>query len=198
VHGIDFIPYNIIKQFKSDQIKSKLAITHVRGEIPPHVKPEIDLAVFNKYKTVFAGDLHGRSNSQLNIHYPGSPMVTSFHRSRVSGENGVFILDLDTQDFEWHELNLPQLIRKTISDETDAVPTSPDHTVYELEGNLTQLAGFKSSELIDKKITSGINSMPTLNLSGDLLDEVITYLKDVKGLEFIPEELISLFKEASR
>ena len=57
--------------------------THVRGEIPPHVVPEVDLERFDKFKTVFAGDLHAHENTQRNIVYPGSPMTTSFHRNEV-------------------------------------------------------------------------------------------------------------------
>ena len=45
--------------------------THVRGEIPPHVKPEVDLDRFEDFPIVFAGDLHAHSNSQRNIVYPG-------------------------------------------------------------------------------------------------------------------------------
>ena len=56
--------------------------THVRGEIPPHVKPEVDLDMFEDFPVVFAGDLHAHSNTQRNIVYPGSPMTTSFHRSK--------------------------------------------------------------------------------------------------------------------
>ena len=57
--------------------------THVRGEIPPHVKPEVDLDRFEDFPIVFAGDLHAHSNTQKNIVYPGSPMTTSFHRNKV-------------------------------------------------------------------------------------------------------------------
>ena len=31
--------------------------THVRGEIPPHVKPEVDLDRFNDFPVVFAGKI---------------------------------------------------------------------------------------------------------------------------------------------
>ena len=48
--------------------------THVRGEIPPHVTPEVNLERFDRFRTVFAGDLHAHENTQRNIVYPGSPM----------------------------------------------------------------------------------------------------------------------------
>ena len=62
---------------------SKPLFTHVRGEIPPHVKPEVELDRFEDFPVVFAGDLHAHSNTQKNIVYPGSPMTTSFHRKEV-------------------------------------------------------------------------------------------------------------------
>ena len=65
--------------------------THVRGEIPPHVTPEVDLSRFDKFKTVFAGDLHAHENTQRNIVYPGSPMTTSFHRNVV--KSGYILID---------------------------------------------------------------------------------------------------------
>ena len=39
--------------------------THVRGEIPPHVTPEVDLDRFDPFPVVFAGDLHAHSNLSL-------------------------------------------------------------------------------------------------------------------------------------
>ena len=41
VENMDFIPYNKLKQFEKDpfQILGDICFTHVRGEIPPHVKP---------------------------------------------------------------------------------------------------------------------------------------------------------------
>ena len=41
--------------------------THVRGEIPPHVKPEVDLDRFSEFPVVFAGDLHAHSLSLIHI-----------------------------------------------------------------------------------------------------------------------------------
>ena len=84
--GFGVLPYadlhrkNAIELFDT----KKPLFTHVRGEIPPHVKPEVDLDRFEDFPVVFAGDLHAHSNTQRNIVYPGSPMTTSFHRNEVS------------------------------------------------------------------------------------------------------------------
>ena len=92
--------------------KTKPLFTHVRGEIPPHVKPEIDLDLFEDFPIVFAGDLHSHSNTQRNIVYPGSPMTTSFHRNLV--KTGYILINENDWSWMWEEFHLPQLIRKTV------------------------------------------------------------------------------------
>jgi len=183
LYGIDFIPYGKIKTFKASDRKSDWAITHVRGEIPPHVSPEIDLSVFSGYTAVFAGDLHARSNSQLNILYPGSPMTTSFHRNLVSDENGMFVIDLDNRSYEWVELKLPQLLRKRVTSTQDMVKTNYHHTIYELEGDLEDLAKVTGKvDLLDKKITKDIGTPPSLDFQGDVAEELSLYLTTIKGI----------------
>jgi len=110
--------------------------THVRGEIPPHVVPEVDLTRFDKFKTVFAGDLHAHENTQRNIVYPGSPMTTSFHRNVV--KTGYLLID-DDWSWTWHEFDLPQLIRKTVDNVEEMVQTDFHHTIYEIEGDVQDL-----------------------------------------------------------
>ena len=102
--------------------------THVRGEIPPHVKPEVDLGRFDDFPVVFAGDLHAHSNTQRNIVYPGSPMTTSFHRQEV--ETGYLLINPKDWSWNWWPFTLPQLIRKTVRKAEDMVPTNYHHTIY--------------------------------------------------------------------
>lgn len=152
IEGIDFIPYNKLKEYYPQDIDfhSNILCTHVRGEILPHVKPEVDLEIFSRWDVVLAGDLHSYENCQRNILYPGSPLTTSFHRNPVN--TGVIILDTDTLEHVWHELELPQLLRKTIKAGEEMPATEYHHTIYEVEGELTELASIQDSGLIDKKI----------------------------------------------
>lgn len=194
--GIDYIPYNILHKKEWPKAQSNFCVTHVRGEIPPHVTSEIDLERFSSYEKVFAGDLHSYKNTQGNLYYPGSPFSTSFHRNIPSGSNGFFIIDTNTGSHTWHELYLPQLIRKTVSDPKEMVATKPHHTIYELEGDLDELAKIEKSELLDKKITKNAGSPATLSLSGSISDELAIYLKKIKKLpERSISRLISRFKE---
>ncbi len=181
LHGVDYIPYGILHK-KWPETGSKLAVTHVRGEIPPHVQPEIELERFSNYDKVFAGDLHSFTNSQLNIHYPGSPFSTSFHRSIPNGANGYFIIDTSDGSHSWHELLLPQLIRKTVKSEDEIVETEYHHTIYELEGDMEDLAKV-SNKLIDKKVTKDISTPASLKLTGDIKEELDEYLRNVQNID---------------
>ena len=157
--------------------------THVRGEIPPHVTPEVDLDRFKEFPVVYAGDLHAHSNTQGNIVYPGSPMTTSFHRDVV--KTGYLLIE--GEDWTWHEFDLPQLLRKTITDENDMIPTDYHHTIYEIEGDVADLATVKNSELLDKKVVKR-SSESTLNLKDMTIDEeLIEYFTAILNL---PEDKI--------
>lgn len=171
----DIIPYNLLKQFEKDPVgylKSNVLFTHVRGEIPPHVKPEVDLSIFDRWQTVLAGDLHSYDNCQRNILYPGSPVTTSFHRGVV--DTGVILFDTDTHSHEWVKLKLPQLIRKTIKAGEPMLATEYHHTIYEVEGDMAELGGLQDSELIDKKVVKRHND------SALILDAEMTIAQELR------------------
>ena len=167
--------------------QDKPLFTHVRGEILPHVKPEVDLDRFNKFPIVYAGDLHSHSNTQRNIVYPGSPMTTSFHRSLV--DTGYLLIDEeDLTKWSWHKFELPQLIRKTVESTEDMIATDFHHTIYEIEGDLQQLSGIANTELLDKKIVKR-NSEVTVDLTGKTIQqELEAYLIDVLTLPDVTVE----------
>lgn len=181
--GVDFVPYNRLKELENTiyRFTENVLCTHVRGEILPHVKPEVDLNLFNRWKTVLAGDLHSYENSQRNILYPGSPVTTSFHRNLVN--SGVILLDTDTHEHSWIELELPQLVRKTIQAGEPMPPTSYHHTIYEVEGDMTQLGEMATSELLDKKIVKrSTDTELILDPTMTLQQEVHEYLSYVLQL----------------
>lgn len=185
-YGIDFIPYNKLKEWEKDSDNifvglGRILCTHVRGDIPPHVKAEVDLSLFEKWKIVLAGDLHSYSNSQRNILYPGSPITTSFHRNLV--DTGVILFDTDTLKHEWVKLKVPQLIRKTIKVGDEMTPTNYHHTIYEIEGDMSELSSVESSELLDKKIVSkSEDTSLILDPSMSILDEVEEYARYILNL----------------
>lgn len=187
------LPYNELKTKDWHNSAGKVLFTHVRAEVPPHVQPEVDLNLFDPWEIVYAGDLHAHSNSQRNIVYPGSPVTTSFHRSRQDKENGVLLIE----GTKWKHVDLshlPQLIRKTTDDPEEMVPTDFDHTIYELVGNLEELSKVTNIELLDKKVTkrTQINS---LDLNGSIEDELIEYLIEVLGVDD-PESIMAEYHDS--
>ena len=160
---------------------SKPLFTHVRGEIPPHVKPEVDLDIFEDFPVVFAGDLHSHSNTQRNIVYPGSPMTTSFHRNLV--KTGYLLINEQDWSWMWEEFKLPQLIRKTVTSSEEMTATVFNHTIYEVEGDIQDLAGVKNSELLDKKVVKR-KSEASLIMDKEMtiqeeLVEYLTYILEI-------------------
>ena len=76
-YGIEFVPYNKLKDFEQNNPwpeGGQVLCTHVRGAIPPHVTPEVNLDIFKPWNVVLAGDLHSYENCQHNILYPGTPL----------------------------------------------------------------------------------------------------------------------------
>jgi hypothetical protein len=188
-YGIEFVPYNKLKEFEQSNPwpeGGSILCTHVRGAIPPHVTPEVDLSIFKQWDIVLAGDLHSYENCQHNILYPGSPVTTSFHRHPV--DTGVILLDTDTLKHNWIKLELPQLIRKTVGVNDPKPPTDYHHTIYQVEGDLQELGELEDSELIDRKVIKRTSDVQ-LMLDGDmtLVEEVREYLHYILNL---PESTI--------
>lgn len=191
--NMNFIPYNMLKQFEKeykndlmDVNSGSILFTHVRGNIPPHVKAEVDLDIFKQWDVVLAGDLHDKSCSQLNIHYPGSPLTTSFHRNEK--ETGVIIIDSVSLEQEWLPLQLPQLIRKTIVAGDPMPKTEYHHTIYEVTGDMDQLGNVENSDLIDKKVVKRSTECALiLKPEATIQEELVEYLTYIVEL---PEDTI--------
>lgn len=195
----DILPYNKLKEYEKDEghyirpEPAPLLFTHVRGEILPHVKPEVDLTIFDRWKLVLAGDLHSYENSQRNILYPGSPVTTSFHRNLV--DTGVIVLDTETLEHTWAKLELPQLIRKTIQAGEPMPATDYHHTIYEVEGDMAELANLADNDLIDKKVSKReTDTALILDPAMSLHEELKEYLLYILQLnEATVEEVLQLF-----
>lgn len=188
---IDIIPYNKLKQWAENyqdyDFQGRICVSHFRAEIPPHVKPEVNLDLFNRWQVVLAGDLHSYENSQRNILYPGSPYTTSFHRNTV--DTGAILLDVDTLSHVWLKFNLPQLLKKTIRAGEKPVATDFHHTVYEIEGDLQELGSLQDSDLVDKKVVKrSQDTQLILDPNLTLAEEVREYLTYILEL---PEDTIA-------
>lgn len=181
---------------------NKALFTHVRGEIPPHVKPEVDLDRFNAFPIVYAGDLHSHTNCQRNIVYPGSPMTTSFHRSLV--DTGYILIDSkDLTSWTWHKFDLPQLIRRTVSDPAEMLETTFHRTIYELEGDMKELssAQISNKDILDKKIVKRKSTSQLDLVDKTVQEEMVLYMTKILELpkntqEEVLEEFNAMYEKA--
>lgn len=187
----NIIPYNKLKEYEKDPVEfhSDLLFTHVRGAIEPYVKPEVDLSIFDRWKTVLAGDLHSYDNCQRNILYPGSPVTTSFHRNNV--DTGVILFDTSSHTHKFIKLKLPQLIRKTIKAGDPMTATEYDHTIYEVEGDMAELGAMEDNDLIDKKVVSrDVDTALILSPTMSLQEEVQEYLLYILNLDQATTDIV--------
>jgi len=187
----NILPYEDLKTFKEGDLECTLPIfTHVRGALPPHVKPEIDLSVFAKYPIVWAGDLHNQ-HAQENIVYCGSPFNTSFTKERSS--KGCIIIDTDHIMYEFVDFKLPFLLKNP-----EGQVLVGDHVITEVEGTPEELA-LVSGENIVKKAKH--TSQAEINLKDmSIEEEVNIYLTKVMGIKDtgeILDELSNLPKAVS-
>jgi hypothetical protein len=106
----------------------------------------------------------------------------------------MFVIDTYNLCYEWVELYLPQLIRSTVDNAEAMVATEFHHTIYELEGSLEELAKVENSDLLDKKKATNVTKEATLDLNGNIADELAEYLTNIKDIEN-PSEYITLYKE---
>ena len=195
--GFSILPYADLHRKGSIQkfISTAPLFTHVRGEITPHVKPEVDLDRFEDFPVVFAGDLHAHSNTQRNIVYPGSPMTTSFHRNEV--QTGYILINPENWNWIWEPFELPQLLRKTVSDPSEMVSTEYHHTIYEIEGDIQELANVQNTELLDKKVIKrSTEASLVIDKDMSIQDELIEYLTYILEIsETKIPEIVGIFND---
>lgn len=183
IENFDILPY---EKLHSGWYPSgnKLLFTHVRGAIEPHVKPEIDLNVFNDYELVIAGDLHSHSNSQRNIVYPGSPMTLTFTKKEVKG-HGVIVLDTETLVWKHIELKLPQMLKLDITEKESITNTNLNYIKY------TMLNKSDNKE-VESNNSKSIRSA-LINEMG-IREELLFYLEEAyKNDKSISNEVVDLF-----
>jgi GR25 family glycosyltransferase involved in LPS biosynthesis len=115
-----------------------------------------------------------------------SPITTSFHRKKV--DTGVIVFDTGTHAHEWVKLDLPQLLRKTIKAGDPMPEDPPHHTIYEVEGDMNELANMAEHGLLDKKIVKrSTDAALILEPEMTIEQEISEYLEFILEL---PEETI--------
>ena len=178
--NLQFFPYGEMQLDKLPHpVKEHILVTHIRGEVPPHITAEYNFEKLRPWKLILCGDLHfNHKYKDFPLYYPGSPMNTSFDRTD-DREYGVNIITGTVDDYEvrFVDLNLPRLLRKTISNKEEMIADPVNHVVYEVVGSVDQLAKIENSELLDKRIVKKNDSKSVLELEGlSLTEELEKYL----------------------
>lgn len=183
--GFQLFPYgemqvrNIPKYVEND-----ILVTHIRGEVPPHITPEFDFEKLRQWKLILLGDLHfNHKYKDYPAYYPGSPVNTTFDRndSRDYGVDIIHLHSIDNYEVEFVNLELPKLIRKTVEAGEELKPHAVDHVVYEVTGSIDNLSKVQNHELLDKKIADKPNEGSKLSLINMTLQEELSiYLDHIK------------------
>jgi DNA repair exonuclease SbcCD nuclease subunit len=165
-------------------VDGDILVTHIRGEVPPHITPEFDFDRIAKWKLTLLGDLHFRHRyKNYPIYYPGSPLNTTFDRedSREYGVDIVNFNSIDDYTITFLDLNLPKLIRRTVEAGTELKAIPPHHVVYEVTGSIDTLSKVQNHALLDKRIAEKPLESSKIDLSNktlyEELDLFLSYIK---------------------
>jgi DNA repair exonuclease SbcCD nuclease subunit len=182
-YTFQMFPYTEVqKDNLEDRAIKEILVTHIRGEVPPHITPEYDFEKIKEFRLVLCGDLHFyHKYKNYNVFYPGSPLSITFDRN----DNKKYGVISHTFWKEGHshtfiDLGLPKLLRKKIKAGEELVKDPYNWVVYEVEGKLEDIQKVKKtkSELLDKTIIDLPHQTSALDLKGlSLLEEVDIYLK---------------------
>ena len=76
------------------------------------------------------------------------------------------------------------------------VPTEYDHTIYEIEGDIQELAAVKNSELLDKKVVKrSTESSLAIDKEMSIEEELSQYLSQI--LDLAEEQIDSILRTFS-
>ena len=182
--GFQFFPYGNVQ---TDQLPSyhegDILVTHIRGEVLPHITPEYDFEKLKQWKLILLGDLHfNHQYKQYPAYYPGSPMNVVFDRdeNREYGVNLINFESINKYEVQFLPLKLPKLIRRTIKVGEKMITDGFNHIVYELTGSVDELAKVEKNDLLDKKLVYETQEKSKLDLSGNLSDELKAWLNFMK------------------
>ena len=195
--GFQAFPYGSVETDNLPKpVEGDILVTHIRGEVPPHITAEYDFEKLRPWKLILLGDLHERHKHEpYPAYYPGSTINTSFDRNEKR-QYGVDIIDfrsIDDYDVKFVDLKLPKLLRRTIAAGDDMIQDSYHHVVYEVQGSIDELAKIQKSELLDKKLAVKDSSETTLDLKNkNIYEELELYLQHINISNV--EAVVSTFK----
>ena len=173
--------------------KKNVLFTHIRCNVPPHIKEEYDVrSLSNAFDLVISGDIHQPYSPYDNVLYPGQPYSVRYN---PEVKHQYFILDTDTLEVERKELRLPTKIKVTLPindltkypfkkdnlykvkvrgtiEEIHNLPTLSSNIVYE-KAVVTDSSIEVGTALIDNKVDIVTTLLDTTQAMYSLSDEVV-------------------------
>jgi len=196
-----FFPYGEmqIDNLPIIQHEKDILVTHIRGEVPPHITSEYDFEKLRPWKLILLGDLHfAHKYLDYPAYYPGSPLNVTFDRDekRQYGVNIVTLIADSSFKYkvDFVDLKLPKLIRKTIKVNGEMKKDDINHVLYEVTGSIDELSKIENSELLDKKIATQPVEDSKLDLKNKtIIEELELYLDFIKIKN--TEQVVKEFKD---
>ena len=196
-----FFPYGEMQKdnLPIQKHEKDILVTHIRGEVPPHITPEYDFEKLRPWKLILLGDLHfAHKYLDYPAYYPGSPLNVTFDRDekREYGVNIITIKDTPELDYkvDFVDLKLPKLIRKTIKVNGKMIEDDVNHVLYEVTGSIDELSKVENSSLLDKKIATQPVEDSKLDLKNkSIVEELELYLDFIKIKNL--KEVVKNFKD---
>jgi DNA repair exonuclease SbcCD nuclease subunit len=181
-------PYGAVQTKRTPTyIPGDILVTHIRGEVPPHISAEYDFELLRDWKLILLSDLHfNHKYRDYPAYYPGSPLNTTFDRddTRCYGVDIIELRSIDDYVVHFNDLRLPKLIRRTIPVGTIMTPDPIHHVIYEVTGTIDELARVEKNELLDKKMVEKPAGNSILNLKDKtIIEELEVYLNYIKVAE---------------
>lgn len=172
---------NTLNSIKDNLRKKKnILLTHVRSNVPPHIKEEFNCGYLSSiFDLVVSGDIHYRYSPFDNFHYVGQPYSTTYKPEVL---NGYCIIDTDTLEVNFIDLDLPSKIRLdvNVSDLTTLSLNQKHLYKIRVTGSIEELHEVPSnnSNIIYEKViqTKDIEEVPShisdgkINIVSTLLD----------------------------
>ena len=191
-----FFPYTAVsKNNFPEPIQDSILVTHIRGDVPPHIKAEVDLEKLRPWKLILLGDLHYRHKHEpYDMYYPGSPLNTNFDRedNKCYGVDIFSFDDINSFSVDFVDLKLPKLLRHTIGPGEEMIEDGYNHIMYEVKGSIDELAKVGQHKLLDKRIVEKSTADSTLDLKDKSIpEELKIYLKYAKVTDI--DKVMSVF-----
>jgi len=196
--GFCFFPYGEMQIDNLPEYKEgEILVTHIRGEVLPHITPEYDFEKLRSWPLILLGDIHfNHRYLDYPAYYCGSPMNVTFDRNTTKnyGVNIIKYIDKTNYSVDFKIFDLPKLIRKTVNVTDELKEEDYHHTIYEVTGNLDELSKVKESKLLDKKIAYKPDEDSKLDLKDKtIIEELNIYLEHIKVNN--PKQIINEFLE---